>query len=154
MGVSNDCSTARIHYGVKLGTHAAQECVSYCTGNQSILIKRKRKMRSQGDDVKKYYAEKHARLQNSTFPNVTFCPNIYYPMLLSLTKRFEKISPPTTVWMLLMERLTYRLYDFKRFSVQLTTSRIGNLTRLIHTLLYVMTMHTHINTACCSNIIF
>ena len=27
--------------------------------------------------------------------------------------------------------------------VQLTTSRIGNLTRLIHTLLYVMTTHTH-----------
>ena len=29
------------------------------------------------------------------------------------------------------------------FPVQLTTSRIGNLTRLIHTLLYVMTIHTH-----------
>ena len=28
--------------------------------------------------------------------------------------------------------------------VQLTTSRIGNLTRLIHTLLYVMTIHTYI----------
>ena len=27
------------------------------------------------------------------------------------------------------------------FPVQLTTSRIGNLTRLIHTLLYVMTIH-------------
>ena len=27
--------------------------------------------------------------------------------------------------------------------VQLTTSRIGNLTRLIHTLLYVMTIHTY-----------
>ena len=27
------------------------------------------------------------------------------------------------------------------FPVQLSTSRIGNLTRLIHTLLYVMTMH-------------
>ena len=32
------------------------------------------------------------------------------------------------------------------FPVQLTTSRIGNLTRLIHTLLYVMTMHTYIHT--------
>ena len=32
------------------------------------------------------------------------------------------------------------------FPVQLTTSRIGNLTRLIHTLLYVMTIHTHIHT--------
>ena len=31
------------------------------------------------------------------------------------------------------------------FSVQLTTSRIGNLTRLIHTLLYVMTIHTYIH---------
>ena len=30
--------------------------------------------------------------------------------------------------------------------VQLTTSRIGNLTRLIHTLLYVMTIHTYIHT--------
>ena len=30
------------------------------------------------------------------------------------------------------------------FPVQLTTSRIGNLTRLIHTLLYVMTVHTYI----------
>ena len=30
------------------------------------------------------------------------------------------------------------------FPVQLTTSRIGNLTRLIHTLLYVMTIHTNI----------
>ena len=30
------------------------------------------------------------------------------------------------------------------FRVQLTTSRIGNLTRLIHTLLYVMTTHTYI----------
>ena len=28
------------------------------------------------------------------------------------------------------------------FPVQLTTSRISNLTRLIHTLLYVMTIHT------------
>ena len=27
------------------------------------------------------------------------------------------------------------------FPVQLTTNRIGNLTRLIHTLLYVMTIH-------------
>ena len=31
------------------------------------------------------------------------------------------------------------------FPVQLTTSRIGNLTRLIHTLLYVMTIHTYIS---------
>ena len=30
------------------------------------------------------------------------------------------------------------------FPVQLTTSRIGNHTRLIHTLLYVMTIHTYI----------
>ena len=30
------------------------------------------------------------------------------------------------------------------FPVQLTSSRIGNLTRLIDTLLYVMTMHTYI----------
>ena len=30
------------------------------------------------------------------------------------------------------------------FPVQLTTSRIGNLTQLIHTLLYVMTIHIHI----------
>ena len=30
------------------------------------------------------------------------------------------------------------------FPVQLTTSRIGNLTRLIHTLLYVLTIHTYI----------
>ena len=29
------------------------------------------------------------------------------------------------------------------FPVQLTTSRIGNLTRLIHSLLYVMTIHTY-----------
>ena len=29
------------------------------------------------------------------------------------------------------------------FPVQLTTSKIGNLTRLIHTLLYVMTIHTY-----------
>ena len=32
------------------------------------------------------------------------------------------------------------------FPVQLTTSRIGNLTRLIHTLLYVMTIHTYVHT--------
>ena len=32
------------------------------------------------------------------------------------------------------------------FPVQLTTSRIGNITRLIHTLLYVMTIHTYIHT--------
>ena len=31
------------------------------------------------------------------------------------------------------------------FPVQLTTSRIGKLTRLIHTLLYVMTIHTCIH---------
>ena len=30
------------------------------------------------------------------------------------------------------------------FPVQLTTSRMGNLTRLIHTLLYMMAMHTYI----------
>ena len=34
------------------------------------------------------------------------------------------------------------------FPVQLTTSRIGNLTRLTHTLLYVMTIHTYIHTYC------
>ena len=32
------------------------------------------------------------------------------------------------------------------FSVQLTTSRIDNLTRLIHALLYVITIHTYIYT--------
>ena len=32
------------------------------------------------------------------------------------------------------------------FPVQLTSSRIGNFTRLIHTLLYVMTIHTYIHT--------
>ena len=32
------------------------------------------------------------------------------------------------------------------FPVQLTTSRIGNLARLIHTLLYVMTIPTYIHT--------
>ena len=32
------------------------------------------------------------------------------------------------------------------FPVQLTTCRIGNLTRLIHTLQYVMTIHTYIHT--------
>ena len=31
------------------------------------------------------------------------------------------------------------------FPVQLTTSRIGNLTLLIHTLLYVVTIHTYIH---------
>ena len=31
------------------------------------------------------------------------------------------------------------------FPVQLTTSRIDNFTRLIHTLLYVMTIHTYIH---------
>ena len=31
------------------------------------------------------------------------------------------------------------------FAVQLTTSRIGNLTRLIRTLLYVMAIHTYIH---------
>ena len=37
------------------------------------------------------------------------------------------------------------------FPVQLTTSRIGNLTRLIHTLLYVMTIHTYIHSTKCQN---
>ena len=37
--------------------------------------------------------------------------------------------------------------------VQLTTSRIGNLTRLIHTLLYVMAIHTYIHTYIHTNII-
>ena len=32
------------------------------------------------------------------------------------------------------------------FPVQLTTSRIGNLTRLIYTLIYVMAIHTYIHT--------
>ena len=32
------------------------------------------------------------------------------------------------------------------FPVQLITSRIGNLSGLIHTLLYVMTIHTYIHT--------
>ena len=35
--------------------------------------------------------------------------------------------------------------EYSFFLVQLTTSRIGNLTRLIHTLLYVMTTHTYIH---------
>ena len=37
------------------------------------------------------------------------------------------------------------------FPIQLTTSRIGNLTWLIHTLLYVMTIHTCIHTYKCPN---
>ena len=36
--------------------------------------------------------------------------------------------------------------------VQLTTSRIGSLTRLIHTLLYVMTIHTYIHTIQIENV--
>ena len=36
------------------------------------------------------------------------------------------------------------------FPVQLTTSRIGNLTRLILLLLYVMTIHTYIHTYACA----
>ena len=36
------------------------------------------------------------------------------------------------------------------FPVQLTTSRIGSLTRLIHTLLYVMTIHTYIECCTCT----
>ena len=36
------------------------------------------------------------------------------------------------------------------FPVRLTTSRIGNLTRLIHTLLYVMTIHTYIHNIHCT----
>ena len=32
------------------------------------------------------------------------------------------------------------------FPVQLTSSRIGNLIRLIHTLLHAMTIHTYIHT--------
>ena len=36
------------------------------------------------------------------------------------------------------------------FPVQLTTSRIGNRTQLIHTLIYVMTIHTYIGTYCCT----
>ena len=35
-----------------------------------------------------------------------------------------------------------------RSPVQLITSRIGNLSRLIHTLLYVMTIHAYIHTGC------
>ena len=35
------------------------------------------------------------------------------------------------------------------FPVQLTTNRIGNLTRLIHALLYVMTIHTYISVELC-----
>ena len=37
------------------------------------------------------------------------------------------------------------------FPVQLTTSRIGNLARLIHTLLYVMAIHTYIHTYICDH---
>ena len=37
------------------------------------------------------------------------------------------------------------------FPVQLTTNRIGNLTLLIHTLLYVMTIHTFIHACTVSN---
>ena len=36
------------------------------------------------------------------------------------------------------------------FTVQLTTSRIGNLTRLMYTLLYVMTIHTWTKILCLS----
>ena len=40
----------------------------------------------------------------------------------------------------------YRDREMFIFSVQLTTSRIGNLTRLIYTLLCVMTIHTYTHT--------
>ena len=36
------------------------------------------------------------------------------------------------------------------FPVQMTTSRIGNLTRLIHTLLYVITIHVRTSLSCLS----
>ena len=34
------------------------------------------------------------------------------------------------------------------FPFKLTMSRVGNLTRLIHTLLYVMTIHTYVHALC------
>ena len=37
------------------------------------------------------------------------------------------------------------------FSVQQTTSRVGNLTRLIDTLLYMMTIHTYLHAVLASN---
>ena len=40
----------------------------------------------------------------------------------------------------------YRDREMFIFSVQLTTSRIGNLTRLIYTLLCVMAIHTYTHT--------
>ena len=40
------------------------------------------------------------------------------------------------------------------FPVQLTTNRIGNLTRLIHTLIYVMTIHTYTYKGYWENIFF
>ena len=39
------------------------------------------------------------------------------------------------------------------FPNQLTTSRIGNLTGLIHTLLYVITIHTYIHTTLFNDIL-
>ena len=41
---------------------------------------------------------------------------------------------------------THRDRGILFFPVQLTTSRIGNLIRLIHTLLYVITIHTFTDT--------
>ena len=42
----------------------------------------------------------------------------------------------------LQDQILRRVRGIFIFPVQLTTSRIGNVTRLVHTLLYVMTIHT------------
>ena len=59
---------------------------------------------------------------------------------LSSDARSRPISKP------LVTHLSQPVPNTRYFPVQLTTSRIGNLTRLIHTLLYVMPIHTYIHT--------
>ena len=62
-----------------------------------------------------------------------FFTQLHFPFFSSLS--LPGIEPAT--YLLFVDGQTIGLHP-----VQLTTSRIGNLTRLIHTLLYVMTIHT------------
>ena len=67
---------------------------------------------------------------------------IPYKILFSLHCTVDKL---TIIQPVVMFSGTHGDRGMFIFPVQLTTSRIGNLIRLIHTLLYVMTIHTYIH---------
>ena len=99
-----------------------------------------------GDSIKSHQALS-AFVLTDNVPNLTFVTLSLYTRF-SLSMEMSRLTRDGTAEPVSRDQILRHARGQGNiiFPVQLTTSRIGNLTRLIHTLLYVMTIHTYIHT--------